>query len=213
MKTRLERFLDIPGADQLIGAIAVSPFAITVLLVMRNFKMVWLNLPGIVYLIQYSLATVTMIVRRSPRRISLNPWYWALTFFATYWGFLSMGFFEPGICIVPGAVTDALALLSLLGVVWSRISLGRNIGCVPAQRQIVTSGPYRFVRHPIYSATFLGLFGFALQIYSPRNAVLIGLGVFLTMAKSLTEEDFLKQDSLYAAYMERVRWRWLPGVM
>jgi protein-S-isoprenylcysteine O-methyltransferase Ste14 len=213
MAPRLVRYLNDPWVDRLIGAVAVSPFAVTVVLVMGNFKLVGFNLPGIAYLIQYSLATVTMIARRPPKRISFDPWYWALTFLTTYWGFLIMGFLEPGVCVLPGAATDAVAVLSLLGVVWGRLSLGRNIGCVPAQRDLVTEGPYRYVRHPIYAAMFLGLLGFALQIYSPRNAVLIGVGVVLTMVKSVTEERFLAQDPAYASYMERVRWRWLPGVM
>jgi len=32
------------------------------------------------------------------------------------------------------------------------------------------------------------------------------------MIKSVVEERVLKTDSEYAAYLNRVRWRWLPGI-
>ena len=55
---------------------------------------------------------------------------------------------------------------------------------------------------------------FALRAYSPLNALLIGLGVFWFIpVKSLVEEDFLRHDPQYAAYMQRVRARWIPYVI
>lgn len=59
-----------------------------------------------------------------------------------------------------------LLLLSGLGLaVWARIFLGRNWGMPMTQKdepELVTSGPYRLVRHPIYSGILLGLLGTAL---------------------------------------------------
>jgi protein-S-isoprenylcysteine O-methyltransferase Ste14 len=63
--------------------------------------------------------------------------------------------------------------------VWARIHLGRNWGMPMTERaepELVTSGPYRFVRHPIYSGILLGLLGtgLATSLYW-----LIGFGVAL----------------------------------
>jgi protein-S-isoprenylcysteine O-methyltransferase Ste14 len=107
---------------------------------------------------------------------------------------------------------DAITLLSLVGIFWARLSLGRNIGFVPAQREIVTRGAYRFVRHPIYSVIFLSILGEAMQRCSVRNLILLGLNVVIWMVKSVIEEGLLRQDPQYAAYMRRVRWRWIPWV-
>ena len=49
--------------------------------------------------------------------------------------------------------------------VWARLHLGRNWGAPTSQRaepELITSGPYRFVRHPIYSGLLLALLGTAL---------------------------------------------------
>ena len=49
--------------------------------------------------------------------------------------------------------------------VWARLHLGRNWGMPMTQRaepELVTSGPYRFIRHPIYSGLLTAMLGTAL---------------------------------------------------
>lgn len=49
--------------------------------------------------------------------------------------------------------------------VWARVHLGRNWGMPTTQRvepELVTSGPYRFVRHPIYTGLLVAMLGTAL---------------------------------------------------
>ena len=58
-----------------------------------------------------------------------------------------------------------ILLVSGLGLaVWARVHLGRNWGMPmteKAEPELVTSGPYRFVRHPMYSGLLLGILGTA----------------------------------------------------
>ena len=57
------------------------------------------------------------------------------------------------------------ALLFACGIalaVWARLHLGRNWGMPMTQRaepELVTSGPYRFVRHPIYTRLLTAMLG------------------------------------------------------
>ena len=96
----------------------------------------------------------------------------------------------------------------------ARLSLGRNIGFVPAQRELVASGAYAYMRHPVYTGFLFGSIAFLLRAYSPQNALLIGLGVFWFIpVKSVVEENFLCADPQYAEYMRRVRARWIPFVV
>jgi protein-S-isoprenylcysteine O-methyltransferase Ste14 len=63
------------------------------------------------------------------------------------------------------AVGVILLVLGLGLAVWARVHLGRNWGMPmteKAEPELITSGPYRFVRHPIYSGLLLGLLGTAL---------------------------------------------------
>lgn len=106
-----------------------------------------------------------------------------------------------------------MAICRLAVIVWARLSLGRNIGFVPAQREIVTSGAYRYVRHPIYTGLFLGSLGVAVRAYSPRNVLILGLGILWLLIKSIVEENFRRADPQYAAYLQKVRARWIPFVV
>ena len=56
----------------------------------------------------------------------------------------------------------AVFLLGLAFAVWARIYLGRNWGMPMSQKvdpELVTTGPYRRVRHPIYSGIILAMIG------------------------------------------------------
>ena len=67
---------------------------------------------------------------------------------------------------VPLQVLGLILLLVGMGLaVWARIYLGRNWGMPmtrKAEPELVTSGPYHFVRHPIYSGLLLAILGTAL---------------------------------------------------
>jgi len=69
------------------------------------------------------------------------------------------------------------------------------------------------LRHPIYASLVISYSVVALRSYSPRNALLIGLGIFWFWLKCLVEERFLRTaDPAYAVYMQEVRYRWIPGL-
>lgn len=68
----------------------------------------------------------------------------------------------------PLALGWIAAVLTILGVafaIWARMHLGRNWSPAPAikeNHELVTSGPYRFVRHPIYTGMIFTTLGLAL---------------------------------------------------
>lgn len=47
------------------------------------------------------------------------------------------------------------------------------------------------MRHPIYTGLFLGSLGVALRAYTPRNVLILGLGILWFLIKS---ENFLRAD-------------------
>ena len=65
------------------------------------------------------------------------------------------------------AVGLALFVLGLALAVWARVHIGRNWGTPMSQKvdpELVTDGPYRRVRHPIYSGIVLAMTGTALAV-------------------------------------------------
>ena len=119
---------------------------------------------------------------------------------------------------LPGAEAPwAAAVLQALGLgvaIAALLSLRRSLGIVPACRGVRTDGPYRWVRHPLYAGELLFLLGFAAQHPSPRNMALFAATLALQAVRAGREERLLASaDETYGAYMQRVPFRFLPGVI
>ena len=70
-------------------------------------------------------------------------------------------------------------LLGLALAIWARVYLGRNWGMPMSQKvdpELVTAGPYRNIRHPIYSGIILAMIGttIAVSLYWLIAVVVIG---------------------------------------
>lgn len=195
--------------DRTIAAVAVAPFAYVLY---QEFQAGKLGLPQIVAILQFASIILTMIVRRPPVRITTNPFFWLLAFVATYGGLFVVALYQPGRALAPASVVNTIDVISLIVSLWARLSLGRNIGVVPAERQIVTTGAYRYVRHPIYTGIFLSLIALQLSGFSWRNLLLDGISAGLWIVKTFVEERFLSKNQQYAEYMKKVPWRWFPWI-
>jgi protein-S-isoprenylcysteine O-methyltransferase Ste14 len=89
---------------------------------------------------------------------------------------------------------------------------GRVLSDPTAQTPFKTSGPYGWVRHPIYSGWFL--FVFALPTMTMTQFIFaVTSSAYLLMAIPL-EERSLRHSSAgaYDRYMQQVRWKLLPHV-
>jgi len=104
------------------------------------------------------------------------------------------------------AIGAALSILGLVYATWARMALGRNWG-MPMTRhespELVTSGPYRLVRHPIYTGLIAMWIGTSL-VY-PFAAVLCALMIVYMVFSSLREERDMEErfPEAYPAYKRR----------
>jgi protein-S-isoprenylcysteine O-methyltransferase Ste14 len=123
-------------------------------------------------------------------------------------------FIEPrGVThLAPELVGVALQVAGLLWQFGSKVALGRAFGLLPACRGVVTRGPYRVVRHPIYLGYLIGHVGFLLVNFSWQNAAVLALLYGAQLVRIQREESVLAENHEYRAYQRRVRWRLLPFV-
>ena len=203
-------FLGRPWVDRTSAVLAALPFGYVLWI---DLHAGGLTIPRVTILFQLSLLIVTLLIRRPPVRVTTNRFFWLVAVVASYYGFLTASFMGSGRPLVPAPVTDSLSVASVLADVYARLSLGRNIGFVPAQRRLVLTGPYRLVRHPIYSALFLAEVCVILEGFSWRNLTLSLVFLGLFVIKTLMEESFLRVDPAYERYMREVRYRWIPGIV
>jgi len=114
--------------------------------------------------------------------------------------------------LVPELIGVALQVAGTLWQFASKLTLGRSFGLLPARRGVVTVGPYRVVRHPIYLGYLIGHVGFLLVNFSWQNASVFALLYGAQVLRIVREEALLSQSGDYRAYQRRVRWRLVPFV-
>jgi protein-S-isoprenylcysteine O-methyltransferase Ste14 len=115
-----------------------------------------------------------------------------------------------------GALATTGLIFELFGVVLTqvaRVYMGRSFGILPANRGIVSKGPFRSVRHPIYFGWLILSLGYAMSFASERNILLIAMTLPFMVWRIGQEEVHLSADPEYLHYMKQVRYRLWPGVL
>jgi protein-S-isoprenylcysteine O-methyltransferase Ste14 len=102
----------------------------------------------------------------------------------------------------------AVTVGGLLFAVWAREHLGRNWSrsvTIKKDHELITSGPYAMVRHPIYTGILAGFVGMAIAIAQVRGVVVCVLIFVVFWFKLRMEESWMRTQfgETYATYMER----------
>jgi protein-S-isoprenylcysteine O-methyltransferase Ste14 len=154
---------------------------------------------NIVRLLLYTLVLVLLLVGTSPTRTRLSPIVIAglgLAFLSPV--FLSRSDSElPSIFILP---LTAIALFYFSFLVYSYLSLGKNLGVVPGIRSVVTSRAFLVVRHPIYSGSIHLMGCYVIALPSARNIAVLGLFICGLVMRAVEEERLLAGQADYALY-------------
>ena len=87
-----------------------------------------------------------------------------------------------------------ITIAGMLFAVWARVYLGRNWSSAPMIREhheLIRSGPYRLVRHPIYTGILLAMLGTLLANGKVRGVLALLLVWVGWTIKSRMEEEFM----------------------
>jgi protein-S-isoprenylcysteine O-methyltransferase Ste14 len=112
--------------------------------------------------------------------------------------------------------TLALQLAGLSLTVWARIHLGKYWSATITLKQghqVIQTGPYAGVRHPIYSGLLLALSGTAIWIGTLQSFLGVGMLFASFMRKLTLEEHWLREHlgDAYGRYQRRVK-ALIPGL-
>jgi protein-S-isoprenylcysteine O-methyltransferase Ste14 len=112
-------------------------------------------------------------------------------------------------------IGDILVLLGWLGI----FSVLRENSFASAtiesfqDQRVISSGPYAWVRHPMYATALVMLLGIPIALGSWRGVLIVAALVPVLIWRLMDEERFLARNLPdYVAYQRRVRYRLLPGV-
>lgn len=172
----------------------LAPLALLILLLrllqaagQRNFKLEMILAIAIIF-----VPMVLLLVSRRPSSARLSP---------KALGGLTLTYLAP---MVAPAATGHVPRLTLLAcgmcglfyiifLLASFLSLGRNVSILPSLKMVITSGPYKIVRHPIY-ATTIYLFSLYLVVFPSLRALLAAVLMACGMFLRAREEEALLDD-------------------
>lgn len=115
---------------------------------------------------------------------------------------------SPSMTVLSFAIILLGTLIAIVTACW----LGRSFSILPQARTLVTEGPYRFVRHPLYLAELIAVFGLTLQYKQPDGLLIMLLAVGAQFPRMYFEEQVLTEAfPSYREYASRIA-RLIPGV-
>jgi len=101
------------------------------------------------------------------------------------------------------------SLPGLLLALWALLALRFSFSIAPEDRGIITRGPYRLIRHPMYLGEIVSLLGLCISTMNTWNWLLWLVFVQLIALRITAEEHVL---SGYDGYKKSVQWRLIPFI-
>jgi protein-S-isoprenylcysteine O-methyltransferase Ste14 len=110
-----------------------------------------------------------------------------------------------------------ITLAGLLFAIWARIHIGSNWSrsvTIKQDHELIVSGPYALVRHPIYTGLLTGILGTAIALGQVRGLLAFVLIFFSLWYKLRLEEKWMRAQfgDAYASYSRRVA-ALVPGIL
>lgn len=169
------------------------------------------HVTGLLLVGSEALVVVLTVFRRSAGTVDRTLRARLLTVFSCF----GPPLVKPAVAVAPMASEAFTVLVSAIGlliVIVGKLTLGRSFGLTPANRGVVSSGVYRLVRHPIYLGYLITHVGFVVANPLNWNLAVLAAADIALLLRAILEEKTLAKDAAYRQYMQRVRYRLLPGV-
>ena len=181
-------------ADALVSRNGVGPFE-------RTLTMLQASSTAVFYLI----LSVLMFTRRQPVRRERSIEGWALpALVVVTTAVIGRGDVNVNVPFAIKVVGSALVLTGTMFTIYALRYLGRHFGVVADVRGMVTSGPYRVVRHPLYAAETITLLGITAVVGNSLTVAAFVVSTALQIWRAKIEERALAATFPdYAQYARR----------
>ena len=173
--------------------------------------MTTLDVRSLMLVISETLPLLLVALRPPSPTLSDKPFDWFVGLAGSVFPLLVVaeGRLSP---LLPIQVCFSIIMMGLFVQIAAKVALGKSFGLIAANRGVKSSGPYRFLRHPMYAGYTITHIGIFLSFPSVRNALLYSIALSFQVVRILREERVLIQDPEYRALAARVRYRLLPGI-
>jgi protein-S-isoprenylcysteine O-methyltransferase Ste14 len=176
--------------------------ALYILLAGRDVFDVWLDVLFNATTLVFAMLIVVLTVRRHvPVARSRGVWPVVAGFLGSY-SMMALAFINPG--LPPAAVRQTGIAITISGIVASVFVLavlGRSFSITAEARDLVTSGPYAVVRHPLYLTEGIASLGVAISVFTPAGFLIFAASLAFQFVRMRLEEQVLRETfPTYDAY-------------
>ncbi|MES2028622.1 MAG: methyltransferase [Pseudomonadota bacterium] len=159
----------------------------------------------------YTLLTV-LIMTRPPARAQAAGLLPRIAAFVGSYMPWTITFFGQTDQALPNLLATACVLIGMIMMLATIRHLGRAFSLVPQARSVVQTGPYRWIKHPLYLSEELVILGVVLQHLTPVTVIVLVLHIGVQVCRILYEEDLLRRSLPEYSSYEASRWRLIPYV-
>lgn len=170
-----------------------------------------LNYVEVSFAIQNVILVLLLLLRMPHRSVDMNPWKQLVALVAFCSGALFIGQPPSGGALATSASNVVTFAANVLGGI-CLLNLGRSFGILIALRRVKTGGLYSVIRHPMYATDILLRIGYIVSHFNWYTGLVFIASTACYIYRAVLEEQFLSRQPEYRAYMESVRYRFVPGV-
>jgi protein-S-isoprenylcysteine O-methyltransferase Ste14 len=105
-----------------------------------------------------------------------------------------VGLFVENSILASGYIASIVQIMAVLLMIWARITFGRrsfHAAANPTEGGLVTTGPYAYIRHPIYASILYFLWAAILSHLSFTNSILGVIGTIGVCIRIYAEEHLI----------------------
>jgi protein-S-isoprenylcysteine O-methyltransferase Ste14 len=172
----------------------------------------WPSLLSSFCLASFYMLLALLIITRSPAKAQADGLLPRIAAFVGTYLPWTITFFGKTDQALPNLLSTACVLIGTIMMLVTIRHLGRSFSLVPQARSVVQTGPYRWIKHPLYFSEQIAILGVVLQYLTPVTVIIFVLHIGVQVCRILYEEDLLRRNLPEYSSYEASRWRLIPCV-
>lgn len=172
----------------------------------------WPSLLSSFCLASFYMLLALLIMTRSPAKAQADGLLPRIAAFVGTYLPWTITFFGKTDQALPNLLSTACVLIGMIMMLVTIRHLGRSFSLVPQARSVVQTGPYRWIKHPLYLAEEIAILGVVLQYLTPVTVIVFVVHIGVQVCRILYEEDLLRRNCPEYSSYEASRWRLIPCV-
>ncbi|WP_246230607.1 methyltransferase family protein [Bradyrhizobium cytisi] len=197
---------------QTLGGIWFMLLALCFAIKIGSHSEPWPSLLSSLCLASFYVLLGLLVMTRAPAKAHADGWLPRIAAFVGTYMPWAIGFFGETDEALPNLASTVCVLTGMIMMLLTIRHLGKSFSLVPQARSVVQTGPYRWIKHPLYLAEQIAIFGVVLKVLSPLTVTLFVLHIGVQVCRIYYEEDLLRRNCPEYSGYEASRWRLIPYV-